>query len=154
MEFKSIPEILRFSISKERASVRFYRDMMSKADNPATKSLFKVLIQKEQEHIAALQLEIEKLGHTVDASKEALDSVFRWDERLEPNDPAPNMSFTEALLLAVQKERAAFRLYARLLGSVRDEHLSKTLLELAEEEMRHVLHLEREYETITHHKSD
>ena len=153
MELKSIPEILRFSISKERASVRFYRDMMSKAVNPATKSLFEVLAQNEQGHIESLQLEVEKLGHTVDTNKEAIDSVFYWDERLETDDPVQNMSFTEALLLAIQKERAAFRLYAQLLGTMKDEQLGKVLLELAEEEMRHVLQLEQEYETITHHKN-
>ena len=153
MELKSIPEILRFSISKERASVRFYRDLMSKAVNPATKSLFEVLAQNEQGHIESLQLEVEKLGHTVDTNKEAIDSVFYWDERLETDDPVQNMSFTEALLLAIQKERAAFRLYAQLLGTMKDERLGKVLLELAEEEMRHVLQLEQEYETITHHKN-
>ena len=153
MEFTSIPEILIFSISKEQASVQFYRDMMLQAVNPATKSLFEVLVQKEQEHVEALQLEIEKLGCTVDADKEELDSPFRWDDRMEIDDPARDMSFTDALLLAVQKERAAFRLYAQLLGTVKDEQLGRVLLELAEEEMRHVLQLEKEYETIMHHKS-
>lgn len=153
MEFKSIPEILRFSISKEQASVQFYRDMMLQAVNPTTKALFEVLIQKEQGHVKMLQLEMEKLGRTVDTSKEELDSEFHWDEHLEMDDEARNMSFSEGLLLAIQKERAAFRLYAQLLGTVKDEQLGKVLLELAEEEMRHVLQLEREYETITHHKS-
>ena len=153
MEFKSILEILNFSISKERASVRFYRDLMSKAVNPATKSLFEVLAQNEQGHIESLQLEVEKLGHTVDTNKEAIDSVFYWDERLETDDPVRDMSFAEALLLGIQKEQAAFRLYAQLLGTIKDERLGKVLLELAEEEMRHVLQLEQEYETPAHHKN-
>ncbi len=152
MELKSIPEILRFAISKERASVQFYRDLMLQAVNPATKALFEVLVQKEQEHVAVLQFEIEKLGYTVDTGKEE-DSVFHWDQRLDTNDSVRDMSFADVLLLAVQKERAAFRLYAQLLGAVKDEQLGKALLELAEEEMRHVLQLEKEYETITHHKS-
>jgi len=152
MEFKSILEILRFSISKERAAVQFYQHLMSKATRPGTRSLFEVLIQKEQEHIESLELEIEKLGHTVDAGKGAIDSPFHWEERLETDDSVRDMSFIEALLLAIQKERAAFRLYTQIIATVQDEKLGEVLLELAEEEMRHVLQLEKEYETITHHK--
>ena len=152
MEFKSIPDILKFSISKEQASIQFYRDLLRHLADPATQSLFEVLIQKEQEHIEALQLEIEKLGHTVDTDTEKLDSTFLWDERLETDEPVSHMSFVDALLLAIQKERAAFRLYAKLLATVKDQELSEVLLALAEEEMRHVLQLEREYEAITHHE--
>lgn len=153
MEFKSIPEILKFSISKEQASIEFYRDLLHQLAEPATKGLFEVLIEKEQEHIAALQLEIEKLGHTVNTGQEKSDSVFHWDERLETDDPVCHLSFVDALLLAIQKERAAFRLYTKLLATVNDEELSEVLLALAEEEMRHALQLEREYEAITNRKS-
>lgn len=152
MEFKSIPEILEFSISKERASVAFYQDLILKSLNPTTQSLFEVLIQKEQEHIETLQLEIEKLGYTVDVDKEGGDSLFHWDERLEADEMVRNMSFVDALLLAIQKERAAFRLFTQILATVKDEQLGQVLLELAEEEMRHVLQLEREYEAVMHHK--
>ena len=152
MEFTSIPEILKFSISKEQASIQFYSDLQLQLAKPATQSLFGLLIQKEQGHVATLQLEIEKLGHTVDTSEEKIDSAFHWDERLEEDDKTRTMSFTDALLLAIQKERAAFRLYAKLLGTIKNEELSEVLLELAEEEMRHVLQLELEYEAITHHK--
>ena len=152
MEFKSIPDILKFSISKERASIQFYRDLLRHLADPTTQSLFEVLIQKEQEHVEMLQLEIEKLGHTVDIDTEKPDSTFLWDERLETDEPVSHMGFIDALLLAIQKERAAFRLYAKLLAMVKDRKLSKVLLALAEEEMRHVLQLEREYQAITHHE--
>ena len=152
MEFKSIPDILKFSISKERASIKFYQDLLRHLADSATQSLFEVLIQKEQEHVETLQLEIEKLGLTVDTDTEKLDSTFLWDERLETDGPVTHMSFVDTLLLAIQKERAAFRLYAKLLATVKDEELGEVLMELAEEEMRHVLQLEHEYEAITHHE--
>jgi rubrerythrin len=152
MEFKSIPEILEFSISKERASIQFYQNLLLQLNEPTTKVLFGVLIQKEQEHVAALELEIEKLGYTVDHSKDGTGSAFHWEESLEVDESTRKMTFVEALLLAIQKERAAFRLYSKLLGTVQDERLSEVLLELAEEEMRHVLQLEHEYEAIMHRK--
>ena len=118
MEFKSAADILKFSISKEKASIQFYRDLLRHLSDPSTQSLFEVLIQKEQEHIEVLQLEIEKLGHTVDTDIEKPDSTFLWDEQLETDEPVRHMSFIDALLLAIQKERAAFRLYAKLLATV------------------------------------
>ncbi|MHC4857941.1 MAG: ferritin-like domain-containing protein [Planctomycetota bacterium] len=141
MEFKSTTDILEFSISKEKASIQFYRDLLRHLSDSTTQSLFEVLIQKEQEHVGALQFEIEKLGHTVDTDIEKPDSTFLWDERLETDEPVSHMSFVDALLLAIQKERAAFRLYAKLLATVKDEELCGVLLELAEEEMRHVLQI-------------
>lgn len=152
MEFKSIPEILIFSISKEQASVKFYQDLAEKVLNPGTKSLFEVLAQKEQEHVAAMQLEMEKLGCTVNSDAEQADALFRWEERLESEDSAEHLSFVDAMLLAIQKERASFRLYTQIMAIVTDEKLNGVLLELAEEEMRHVLQLEREYEAIAHHR--
>jgi rubrerythrin len=62
------------------------------------------------------------------------------------------MTFVEMLRLAIRKERAAFQLYVQIFSMMDDEPLGKVLLELAEEEMRHVLLLEREYEAITHHE--
>jgi len=152
LELKSTADILKFSISKEKASIQFYRDLLRHLSDPSTQSIFEVLIQKEHAHIETLQLEIEKLGHTVDTDIEKPDSAFLWDEQLETDEPVRHMSFIDALLLAIQKERAAFRLYAKLLATVKDQELSEVLLALAEEEMRHVLQLEREYEAITHHE--
>lgn len=152
MEFESIHEILEFAVSKEEASVQFYKDLASKMGNSATQSLFEVFVQNEKKHIDALRLEINKLGYTVKPEEQEADSVYLWEERLELDDEAANMDFADALMLGIQKERAAFRLYAQIIGTTRDEEFIKVLMELAEEEMRHVLQLEREYEAITHHK--
>lgn len=47
MEFTSVADILKFAISKERASVRFFQDLGSKVQDPMTQSLMEVLTQKE-----------------------------------------------------------------------------------------------------------
>ena len=152
MRFTSLQEILKFAISKEQASVRFYQEMMTLAANPATKALFEVMIRRELDHVESLQFEMNKFGYTLDADAERGNSGFQWEERLENDETVRDMSFIDALALGIQKERASFRLYAQLLGAVQDEQLGKILMELAEEEMRHVLQLEREYENITHHR--
>jgi rubrerythrin len=152
MEFNSIHDILEFALSKEQASVQFYKDLASQMADSITRSLFETLVRNEQGHIEALQLEMNKIGYTVKSQEQAPPSIYLWEERLEVNDQARNMNFIEALLLAIQKERAAFRLYTQILGSTQNEEFARVLMDLAEEEMRHVLQLEREYEAVTHHK--
>ena len=51
MEFESIHEILEFAVSKEEASVQFYKDLASKMGNSATQSLFEVFVQNEKKHM-------------------------------------------------------------------------------------------------------
>ncbi|MEN8126777.1 MAG: ferritin family protein [Planctomycetota bacterium] len=148
MEFNSIREILEFALSKEQASVQFYKDLASQATDPMTKALFETLVCNEQKHIQAIQLEINKQSFTVNTKEQSDKSVYLWDERLEMDDQASEMNFADALMLAIQKERAAFRLYAQILGTTQNETFAKILMELAEEEMRHVLQLEHEYDNI------
>lgn len=152
MEFQSIKDILEFAISKEQASVQFYRDLAAQMTNTPTQALFETLVKNEERHIELLMLEVRKLGYTVDNEHEPPEPAYKWKERLEMDDAARDMTFVEALVLAIQKERAAFRLYAQLYGAAENEEFDKVMMELAEEEMRHVLKLEREYEAITHHR--
>lgn len=152
MEFKSISDILRFAISKEEASAQFYSDLSVQMKDTSTRALFEVLSRTEFGHVEALQLELNKQGYTVDPQMEMLDSEFEWDERLELDEEARDMNFLDALLVAIQKERAAFKLYVHVLSRVHNEQFANVLMELAEEEMRHVLQLEEEYKAIVHRK--
>ncbi|MHC4541101.1 MAG: ferritin family protein, partial [Planctomycetota bacterium] len=55
------------------------------------------------------------------------------------------MDYTEALAVAIEKEKRSFRLYACLSGQVEEKQLRETLLSLAEEEVRHLTRLESLY---------
>jgi rubrerythrin len=52
------------------------------------------------------------------------------------------------LLLGIEKEEASFRTYVNLLMSVRDEESREVLLALAEEEVKHKLRFEMEYDML------
>jgi rubrerythrin len=53
----------------------------------------------------------------------------------------------------MEKEEASFRTYVNLLGSVREKSSKDLLLELAEEEVRHKLRFQTEYDSIMKKKS-
>lgn len=156
MDFESIADVLGFAISKEQASEQFYLDMAGKMTDSATQSIFQAIARQERSHVESLKLELMKAGYTVrvDISLVDADEDSEWDGGLEVDDQARHMTYADGLLLAIQKERSAFQLYAQLVGMAENLELRKLLLELAEEEMRHVLQFEREYETVTHHHKE
>ena len=62
--------------------------------------------------------------------------------------PDPDMSYRDALIVAMKKEKAAFRLYSDLAASAPDEALKKTFLGLAQEEAKHKLRFEVEFDDL------
>jgi len=58
------------------------------------------------------------------------------------------MDYKDMLIMAMQKEEASFRLYVDLAGRVINENTHDTLLALAEEEVKHKLRFETEYDLL------
>jgi rubrerythrin len=151
MEFETVEDAIRFAIQKEDASVQFYKDVAERMENPATRIIFEVLGRTEQQHKANLELELMKMGRTVVPQPckipELPDNTY-----IELDEDAGKMSFLDALQVAIRKEKAAFILYANLMGQATDPQLRQILLELAEEEMRHLIQFENEYSSVISQK--
>ena len=58
------------------------------------------------------------------------------------------MDYQEALQVAMHKEKKAFLLYTDLAGAVEDAGLKNTFLALAQEEAKHKLRFEIEYDDL------
>ena len=61
-------------------------------------------------------------------------------------EPGPDMDYQNALVLAMKQEKAAFRLYLDLANQVTNEEQKSLFLSLAQEETRHKLRFEIEYD--------
>jgi rubrerythrin len=143
-DMTTIGEILGFAIEREAEAVEFYMTMADRAKDPATREFFENLVTEELEHKSRLELEVMKEGlvaRTVGVLPETSGAGFAVD----PDEVSEQLAYTEALGLAVQKERRSFRLYARLAGLVAEAAASETLLSLAEEEARHLNALQEQY---------
>ena len=57
-----------------------------------------------------------------------------------------DMDYQQALIVAMKKEKAAFRLYTNLANIVDDPNLSTVFQALAQEEAKHKLRFEIEYD--------
>jgi rubrerythrin len=60
--------------------------------------------------------------------------------------PTPEMSYQQALILAMKKEKASFLLYTNLAETASDDNLRATFSALAQEEAKHKLRFEIEYD--------
>jgi rubrerythrin len=114
--------------------------------NPEMRKVFEELAAEELEHKARLELEIIKTGRVVKESRKKLYS--------EANDYAEDvgseidMDYKDLLTMAMQKEESSFRLYVDLASRVVNEDAYEILLALAEEEVRHKMRFEMEYNNI------
>ncbi len=61
-------------------------------------------------------------------------------------DLEPNLDYQKALIVAMKKEKASFKLYTDLAAVADDENLRSTFLILAQEEAKHKLRFEVEYD--------
>jgi rubrerythrin len=58
----------------------------------------------------------------------------------------PEMDYQQALMVAMKKEKAAFRMYTALAGAADDKNARTLLQSLAQEEAKHKLRFEIEYD--------
>lgn len=142
-EFKSIDDVLDFAIGEEEAAQRFYEALAAKAESGAMRSVFEGFAREEMGHKA--KLEAVKKGHTREGFSSKVEDLKIGDYLVEV-EPTPQMSYQEALILAMKKEKAAFRLYTDLAAAAPDEELRSIFLGLAQEEAKHKLRFEVEYD--------
>jgi rubrerythrin len=145
MELKSVSQILDFAIMKEEEAAQFYNDLAAKMG---------------QQHVAEVfrSFALEELGH-----KEKLLAVKKGDmslldqrrvadlgigDSLVEIALSPDIEYKQALIIAMKAEKAAFRLYHDLASSTDDPNLKGVLLTLAQEEAKHKLRFEIEYDDV------
>jgi len=139
-------EILEFAIAREVEAYHFYLALAGRVDNRGMGKVLEELAEEELEHKRKLELEIMKLGKTV--STEVQPGRSSGDYILADDAVVLDMDYKDVLLLAMEKEDAAFRIYVNLVGTIGDEQSREVLLALAQEEVRHKLRFEAEYDAM------
>ena len=142
-ELNTVDEILDFAIGKEQEAADFYSGFAVKAKSPAMKATFEQFASEEMGHKAKLQ--------NVKAGKKMLQSEakiqdLKIGDYLVEEQPKEDMDYQDALIVAMKAEKAAFRLYSDLAARVDDAGIKDLLLGLAQEEAKHKLRFELEYD--------
>lgn len=144
-EFKSSDDILQFAIGREQESVDLYTGLAETARNPEMRGVFEQFANEERGHKKRLQ-NIQSSGQFNFTPKQVQD--IRIGDYLVDVEPHPGMSYQEALIVAMKKEKAAFRLYSDLAATVSDQLLRSLFSSLAQEESKHKLRFELEYDEV------
>jgi rubrerythrin len=146
-EVSSVGDVLELAISREIQAAEFFMDMAGRMASPAMRALFERLSEEELEHKAKLELEMMKEGIVAKTVGRLID-VGEADYGRE-FDLGPDVDFKEVLSVVIEKERRSFRFYTCLAGIIIEEDVHDVLLQLAEEEARHFVRFEREYDKLT-----
>ncbi len=140
---KSDSEILEFAIAREIEANRFYLALADRVAGEDMRKIFEELAEEEIGHKRKLELEMMKTGRIVTNDK---PEIPEHDYVVSDTDAPLDMDYKDMLLLGIEKEDAAFRTYINLLSSVNDQESREVLLALAQEEVKHKLRFETEYD--------
>jgi len=142
-EFASINDILDFAIDEEQKAVEFYTELASKSTSDEMRQVFEEFAQEELQHKARLT-GIREQGLFEITFEKVAD--LKIADYLVNVKPSPEMSYRDALVMAMNKEKAAFKLYTNLAQRAPTDQLRDLFLSLAQEESKHKLRFELEYD--------
>lgn len=140
-------EILEFAVAREVEAYHFHMALADRVKRPEMRRVFEDLAKEELEHKAQLELEIMKTGKTVLVVDEETASS-KEDYIISSDDSPLDMEYKDILMLGIEKEKASFRTYINLVPSIHDEESREVLLTIAEEEVKHKLRFELEYDML------
>lgn len=141
--FKTIFDVLDFAIASEQKAVEFYTDMANKAESEAMKNAFLEFANEEKGHKAKL-MKIKEEGYQAFSQESVKD--LKISEYVDDVEESPEMTFKQALVLAMKREKAAFRLYSNLAYLTSNKEIKALFQSLAQEEAKHKLSFEIEYD--------
>jgi rubrerythrin len=142
-EFSNTNDILDFAIGEEEAAVDFYLMLASRSKSAEIRKVFMTYAEEEMGHKAKL-IEVKEQGVSVFGAKSVTD--LKIADYMVDVKASPEMSYQEALILAMKKEKAAFKLYTALADRMEDAAMKEIFYLLAQEESKHKLRFEIEYD--------
>lgn len=141
--FENIDEVLDFAMNAEQQAVDFYNSLAERASNEDMKQVFLSYAKEEMGHKARLA-KVKSEGIIQQETAEVMD--MKIADYASPVKASPEMDYTEALVLAMKREKAAFKLYMDLAKRMESTELQALFHNLAQEEAKHKLRFELEYD--------
>jgi rubrerythrin len=143
MTLNSVDKILDFAIEQEEEAARFYIDLARQMKSKQMKEVFESFAKEEGQHKA--KLVAVKQGKKLLPAKEKIADL-KIGDHLMAVKLQPDLTYQQALIVAMKAEKAAFKLYNDLAQAADDAGLKELFLSLAQEEAHHKLRFEVEYD--------
>lgn len=142
-EFKTVDDILDFAIAGEEAAYVFYLELAAKVTMPSMKSIFEGFAQEEKGHKEKL-LRIKNGKLMVKKDEHVMD--LKIGDYLADVEATPDMDYQQALIVAMKREKAAYKLYMDLSAKIDDPTIAAVFVSMANEEAKHKLRFELNYD--------
>ena len=143
MALSNADELIDFAIQGEQEAHDFYMDLAERVERPAMKKLLKQFAREEAGHKKKLE-RIKKGSRSFPYADDVVD--LKIADYLVDVEPTGDLTYQEALILAMKREKAAFKLYTDLAALTADKDLKIVFQSLAQEEAKHKLRFELEYD--------
>ncbi len=143
MEFKSVDDILDYAISKEQEAFQFYTGLAERVERKEISELLRSFAREEFGHKEKL-LNVKAGKKLVPSEKKILD--LKIADNLKTPEEAATLDYQKALTLAMKNEKEAFKLYTELAKAADAPDIKDLFTALAQEEAKHKLKFEIEYE--------
>ena len=141
--FESIDEILDFAIQAEQGAVNLYTGLAEKARIKDMQEVFMEFAKEEMAHKARL-LKIKEEG-IIDLPNEKVNDLKISDYTGDVAS-SDDMDYAQALVLAMSQEDAAKTISWNEAARAPDQQFKNLFLSLAQEEAKHKLRFELEYD--------
>ncbi|MEW5923432.1 MAG: ferritin family protein [Candidatus Zixiibacteriota bacterium] len=144
MKLNSIDKVLDFAIEKEQDAADFYTDLAARMEKKNMREIFEQFALEEKSHKAKLQ---QVKGGKLDLSpvnQKIMD--LKIAETMPDIDPDSKFDYQQTLIVAMNNEKASYRLYTDLAGMIDDPSVKQLFLGLAQEEAKHKLRFEIAYD--------
>ncbi len=144
MKFQTFDQVVDYAIDREISARLFYLHLAHVSTDPDLCQLLESFADQELQH--QKKLARVKQGHfkMLDGDMPVLDLGIA--DRAPDVEPYPDMSLSEGLVLAMNKEKQAYRMYLQLAEKVDNSELKAIFMGLANEEANHKVRVEIEFD--------
>lgn len=143
--FKSADEIYAFAIREEEKASAMYTDLANQAKHQHIKDMFLEFAAQERGHKEIL-LRAQQGGGLRPSAQDIADLGIA--DLMQEVEMSPDLDYQHVLQFAMQREMAAYDMYSALAEIASSQKLRQTLEALAQEEAKHKLRIETEYDQL------
>jgi rubrerythrin len=139
----TVDEILDYAIDQEQQAADFYKNLAGRVEKGGMKEILLEFSAEEQRHKQRL-LAVKSGARELTPEQEVLD--LKISDYLVDVDATDDISYQDALIVAMKRERAAYELYSDMAEKLPESNLREVIVGLAKEEAKHKLFFESEYD--------
>ena len=147
MQFENLKAIIDFAIEREKEAAEFYDDVSEKEFFAGSREMLKEFAAEERKHQAMLEKFLKE-----GPDRSVAEYKLKWITDIKRSNYVVDieyqegMVYNELLMLAMKREEKALALYNELEQKVEDAKSKKIFRVLAQEEAKHKLFLETNYD--------